>query len=315
MVCLLFGSFFLVCLVYIELCPLLFAWCWVCSYRLRCSTTQSWIPKLTRLFFFFSVYASLCLLARLVSSSRHAPSHRSIGKRRSCVALHRFSSFFPTLFLSFVFGLSYRSGQYDSPEDFQRLDAEMRKVEGSSQRVGRLLYLALPPDVFLPCVENYRKACWNDRGTQPSFSRPLLLLLVGDFSVVLSFDLLSPALSPRLWPSPVFVTVKSLHYRSSHSSALFSLSEPERKKERKEQHTLRETGEPGRAVAAAGCWVLCVLAVRSLVNLLREESRTIRRTCRCKREGGRNRGFLEPELVLFLVLRFPCGGQGQEGAR
>ncbi|PHJ17742.1 glucose-6-phosphate 1-dehydrogenase, partial [Cystoisospora suis] len=55
----------------------------------------------------------------------------------------------------------------------------MRKVEGNSQRVGRLLYLALPPDVFLPSVENYRKACWNDRGwnrvvVEKPFGRDLL---------------------------------------------------------------------------------------------------------------------------------------------
>ncbi|PFH31310.1 glucose-6-phosphate 1-dehydrogenase [Besnoitia besnoiti] len=59
---------------------------------------------------------------------------------------------------------TYVSGQYDSTEDFGELAKVLAKAEGGAKHVGRLLYLALPPEVYLPSVRSYCHACWNENG-------------------------------------------------------------------------------------------------------------------------------------------------------
>ncbi|CBZ56293.1 Glucose-6-phosphate 1-dehydrogenase, related [Neospora caninum Liverpool] len=59
---------------------------------------------------------------------------------------------------------SYLAGMYDRPSDFDNLGKHLQEAEGDAQQVGRVLYLALPPEVFLPSVKSYRQACWNEKG-------------------------------------------------------------------------------------------------------------------------------------------------------
>nr|CEL78737.1 TPA: glucose-6-phosphate dehydrogenase, putative [Toxoplasma gondii VEG] len=68
------------------------------------------------------------------------------------------------LLASFKSHCSYLQGLYDRPADFANLGNHLKEVEGDAEQVGRVLYLALPPDVFLPSVKSYRQSCWNTKG-------------------------------------------------------------------------------------------------------------------------------------------------------
>ncbi|CAN7989364.1 unnamed protein product, partial [Ixodes hexagonus] len=57
---------------------------------------------------------------------------------------------------------TYISGRYDSGEDFDKLNAELRKLEGSS--ANRIFYLALPPTVFQAVATNIKQHCMSKTG-------------------------------------------------------------------------------------------------------------------------------------------------------
>lgn len=57
----------------------------------------------------------------------------------------------------------YVAGAYDNPEDFQRLDEEITKLEVGTQ-ANRLFYLALPPTVFQVVTKNLHAHCMGKKG-------------------------------------------------------------------------------------------------------------------------------------------------------
>lgn len=71
---------------------------------------------------------------------------------------------------------SYHSGQYDSAEDFAKLDEELKKKEdeagaskgGSSGSSGtaanRIFYMAIPPDAFVGAAKSVEASAMSKRG-------------------------------------------------------------------------------------------------------------------------------------------------------
>ena len=57
----------------------------------------------------------------------------------------------------------YTSGNYDSNDDFQRLDNLLKKHEEKAPAANRLFYLALPPSVFEPVTVHIRSTCMGDK--------------------------------------------------------------------------------------------------------------------------------------------------------
>ncbi|EEC13253.1 glucose 6-phosphate dehydrogenase, putative, partial [Ixodes scapularis] len=57
---------------------------------------------------------------------------------------------------------TYISGKYDASEDFDNLDGELRKLEGSS--ANRIFYMALPPTVFQAVATNIKRHCMSKKG-------------------------------------------------------------------------------------------------------------------------------------------------------
>ncbi len=58
-----------------------------------------------------------------------------------------------TLLEEFLSHVHYRTGQYDSADDFQALAAQLADLEGNKAAV-RLTYLSIPPDIFGSVLEN-----------------------------------------------------------------------------------------------------------------------------------------------------------------
>lgn len=56
----------------------------------------------------------------------------------------------------------YVQGSYTEAAAYQKLDAELKKLEKGLQG-NRIFYLALPPSVFMPVTENLSKQCMNAR--------------------------------------------------------------------------------------------------------------------------------------------------------
>lgn len=61
---------------------------------------------------------------------------------------------------------TYLSGEYDKDEPFEKLNAELEKIEKEYQGDdrNRLFYLALPPSVFIPVAQNLKKNCHTKKG-------------------------------------------------------------------------------------------------------------------------------------------------------
>jgi glucose-6-phosphate 1-dehydrogenase len=58
----------------------------------------------------------------------------------------------------------YTAGQYDSEEDFTKLDARMKDIEQSLPCADRLFYLSIPPNIFTAVAENASKAASSSCG-------------------------------------------------------------------------------------------------------------------------------------------------------
>lgn len=61
----------------------------------------------------------------------------------------------------------FRQGNYDIPEDYNRLRHKIQELESivtGSVRGDRLFYLAVPPDVFNVAVKTAREVCWSSNG-------------------------------------------------------------------------------------------------------------------------------------------------------
>lgn len=58
----------------------------------------------------------------------------------------------------------YFAGSYDKRQDFEMLNQEITKVEGSAKTANRLFYLALPPTVFQSVTVHIRNTCMGERG-------------------------------------------------------------------------------------------------------------------------------------------------------
>lgn len=61
---------------------------------------------------------------------------------------------------------TYISGQYDSDEDFQRLNKHLEEIESkyTSEGKNRVFYMALPPSVFTEVAEKLKKNCYVEKG-------------------------------------------------------------------------------------------------------------------------------------------------------
>eukprot|EP00210_Caulerpa_lentillifera_P006353 g6068.t1 len=57
----------------------------------------------------------------------------------------------------------YKSGQYDSPNDFRALDGVMKVMEGPCP-ANRMFYLSIPPSVFLEAAGNASEICSSKTG-------------------------------------------------------------------------------------------------------------------------------------------------------
>lgn len=57
----------------------------------------------------------------------------------------------------------YVHGSYDKPEDFEKLNMEMEKLEPGAE-ANRLFYLALPPNVFAVVTKNLKSHCMSSKG-------------------------------------------------------------------------------------------------------------------------------------------------------
>ncbi|XP_064488760.1 glucose-6-phosphate 1-dehydrogenase-like isoform X3 [Ornithodoros turicata] len=66
-------------------------------------------------------------------------------------------------FTKFLEVNSYLSGNYDVPEDFETLNKEIKKYEGSASG-NRMFYLALPPNVFEVVSTNIKRCCMSTSG-------------------------------------------------------------------------------------------------------------------------------------------------------
>lgn len=63
----------------------------------------------------------------------------------------------------------YTSGNYDSKEDFVKLDNEL-KMQENGVSANRLFYLALPPSVFEPVTIHIRSSCMGQKFVLAFFS-------------------------------------------------------------------------------------------------------------------------------------------------
>jgi hypothetical protein len=65
---------------------------------------------------------------------------------------------------------TYVSGQYDSDEDFAKLNKHLEEIEskykndGNSEERNRVFYMALPPSVFTEVAEKLKKNCYSTTG-------------------------------------------------------------------------------------------------------------------------------------------------------
>jgi glucose-6-phosphate 1-dehydrogenase len=53
----------------------------------------------------------------------------------------------------------YIQGSYDSPDDFEKLNREISKLDKSASGINRLFYLALPPSVYESVATNIHMHC------------------------------------------------------------------------------------------------------------------------------------------------------------
>mmetsp|Transcript_10674 Transcript_10674/g.12478 ORF Transcript_10674/g.12478 Transcript_10674/m.12478 type:complete len:621 (-) Transcript_10674:1748-3610(-) len=84
-----------------------------------------------------------------------------IDKSEDCESKH-------DIFLERCF---YESGQYDSPDDFARLDESMRIVEAGAPS-NRIFYLSIPPSIFVPVVANSKVAASSTGWTRVIVEKP-----------------------------------------------------------------------------------------------------------------------------------------------
>jgi len=88
---------------------------------------------------------------RIVGFARTDFSHAAFRQHLREGAENFTDHFDATAWSGFANNLHYSSGNPDSPEDFQRLDALLRDLEGG-QPVGRLYYLATPPTLYVDII-------------------------------------------------------------------------------------------------------------------------------------------------------------------
>ncbi|KAG0294626.1 Glucose-6-phosphate 1-dehydrogenase, partial [Dissophora globulifera] len=59
---------------------------------------------------------------------------------------------------------TYVSGLYDQDSGFQQLEHELKRVEQETGAQDRLLYMALPPSVFIPVATGLKRNCYTTKG-------------------------------------------------------------------------------------------------------------------------------------------------------
>lgn len=66
----------------------------------------------------------------------------------------------------FVKMSTYISGQYDSDDDFKKLNEHLEEIEKgySGDDRNRVFYMALPPSVFTTVAEKIKKNCYTEKG-------------------------------------------------------------------------------------------------------------------------------------------------------
>jgi glucose-6-phosphate 1-dehydrogenase len=76
---------------------------------------------------------------------------------------------------SFIKHLAYFSGDYDDAQAYRRLSEQLDKVDGEAElRGNRLFYLATPPSVYVPIVEQLGKAGLAKPKTEKSWTRVII---------------------------------------------------------------------------------------------------------------------------------------------
>ncbi|HKB15032.1 MAG TPA: glucose-6-phosphate dehydrogenase, partial [Planctomycetota bacterium] len=96
-----------------------------------------------------------------------APERFRVGLREAAGRHARTQPLEPAAWERLAGRIEYEAGSYDDPDAFRRLAARLARIEGKAEG-NRLFYLATPPEVFGPVLENLEGAGLVRRGASAS---------------------------------------------------------------------------------------------------------------------------------------------------